>query len=197
MDRAGCGGRASPARVPPAPRFTDGWQFGPPDLVVSMPEAFEVPASGPDIFRNFVVPIADDRRRYVRAWEFRPGNTARRSSRDYRVRPYACVARARRSAMARRDTKAWCRSPSRTRTAISSAGRLDSGSRSGPCHECRGPYQHRPTSCSRCTFARPAVAKGSRRVSACISPTTLRMACRSRFAWADRTSISPPVRRNT
>ena len=45
-----------------------------PDLVVSMPEAFEVPASGPDIFRNFVVPIAHDRRRYVRAWEFRPGN---------------------------------------------------------------------------------------------------------------------------
>ncbi len=63
-----------PGRVPPAPRFTDGWQLGQPDLVVSMPEAFEVPAAGPDIFRNFVVALAHDRRRYVRAWEFRPGN---------------------------------------------------------------------------------------------------------------------------
>ena len=32
-------------------------------------------AAGPDIFRNFVVAFAHDRRRYVRAWEFRPGNS--------------------------------------------------------------------------------------------------------------------------
>ena len=29
---------------------------------------------GPDMFRNFVLPVPVERLRYVRAWEFRPGN---------------------------------------------------------------------------------------------------------------------------
>ena len=61
-----------PARTPPLPRFTDGWQLGPPDLIVTMDEAFEVPARGPDVFRNFVVPLDLDRDRWVRAIDFRP-----------------------------------------------------------------------------------------------------------------------------
>lgn len=47
-----------------------------PDLVVAMDEVFVVPASGADIFRNFVVPLNVGGRRLVRAWEFRPGNDA-------------------------------------------------------------------------------------------------------------------------
>jgi len=39
-----------------------------------MPEPFEVPASGADVFRNFVLPVPAVGRRWVRAWEFRPGN---------------------------------------------------------------------------------------------------------------------------
>ena len=61
-----------PARTPPLPRFTEGWQLGPPDLIVTMDEAFEVPARGPDVFRNFVVPLKLDRDRWVRAIDFRP-----------------------------------------------------------------------------------------------------------------------------
>lgn len=59
---------------PLSPAFTPGWQLGEPDLVVSMPEGFSVPADGPDVFRNFVLPLPLGERRYVRALEFRPGN---------------------------------------------------------------------------------------------------------------------------
>src|SRR4029453_18022616 len=45
------------SRTPPLPRFTEGWQLGPPDLAVTMSEAYEVPASGPDVYRSFVVPL--------------------------------------------------------------------------------------------------------------------------------------------
>jgi len=61
-----------PAKLPPLPTFTDGWQLGPPDLTVSMSEPFEVPARGPDVYRNFVVPLSLDRDTWVRAIEFRP-----------------------------------------------------------------------------------------------------------------------------
>jgi hypothetical protein len=61
-----------PARLPPMPAFTPGWQLGPPDLVVSMSEAFEVPAYGPDVYRNFVVPLNLTEDKWVRAVDFRP-----------------------------------------------------------------------------------------------------------------------------
>ena len=37
--------------------FTEGWQLGQPSLVVKMPDAVEVPATGPDVYRSFVVPL--------------------------------------------------------------------------------------------------------------------------------------------
>jgi hypothetical protein len=58
--------------LPALPRFTEGWQLGPPDLAVTMAEAFEVPASGPDVYRSFVVPLNLDRDVWVRAVDFRP-----------------------------------------------------------------------------------------------------------------------------
>jgi len=61
-----------PAHLPPVPHFESTWQIGPPDLVVTMPEAFEVPAGGADIYRNFVVPLGVDHDVWVRAIEFRP-----------------------------------------------------------------------------------------------------------------------------
>jgi hypothetical protein len=62
------------ADAPPAPTFPDGWQMGKPDLVLEMPEAFVVPADGPDLFRNFVVPSGLQQGRWIRAIELRPDN---------------------------------------------------------------------------------------------------------------------------
>ncbi|HJQ26146.1 MAG TPA: tetratricopeptide repeat protein [Blastocatellia bacterium] len=64
----------APADLPPAPRFTAGWQLGPPDLVVQMPQAYRLAADGPDVFRNFVIPIPVTSTRYVKAVEILPGN---------------------------------------------------------------------------------------------------------------------------
>ena len=62
------------AAAPPPPRWSDGWTWGPPDLVVTMDEPFEVPAEGSDIYRNFVLGgRGPDRNRPVKAWELDPG----------------------------------------------------------------------------------------------------------------------------
>ena len=58
---------------PKPPRFNDGWQLGTPDLVLEMPEAFEVPADGPDIYQHFVLPTGLTEDRLVSAVEFQPG----------------------------------------------------------------------------------------------------------------------------
>jgi len=65
--------RGNAASMPKLPAFLDGWQLGKPDLVLEMPEAFEIPASGPDIYRNFAIPTGLTEDKYVRAVEFRPG----------------------------------------------------------------------------------------------------------------------------
>jgi mono/diheme cytochrome c family protein len=63
-----------PKDLPPLPKFDDGWQRGEPDLVLSMPEPFPIPADGPDIYRCFVISIPIDTDKTVAAVEFRPGN---------------------------------------------------------------------------------------------------------------------------
>ena len=63
-----------PSDLPPMPKFPEGWQLGTPDLVLSMAEAFPVPADGKDVFRCFVVPVELSSDRTVSAVEFRPGN---------------------------------------------------------------------------------------------------------------------------
>jgi tetratricopeptide (TPR) repeat protein len=56
------------------PHWAAGWQLGQPDLVVTFPEPYTLPADGPDISRVFVLRLPVDRVRYVRGVEFRPGN---------------------------------------------------------------------------------------------------------------------------
>ena len=51
-----------------------GWRLGKPDLVLTMPEPFEVPASGEDIYRYFVIPSGVTKDRAVSGFEFRPGD---------------------------------------------------------------------------------------------------------------------------
>jgi mono/diheme cytochrome c family protein len=64
------------ASAPPVPEFAAGWQLGEPDLVVEMPRAFEVPAGGPDIYRNFAIPLGLDEERWITAIEVRPQSRA-------------------------------------------------------------------------------------------------------------------------
>lgn len=64
----------NPAELPALPKTLPTWELGEPDLVVTMSEAFDVPAGGPDIFRCFVLPLNLPSDRYVRAFEFQPGN---------------------------------------------------------------------------------------------------------------------------
>jgi len=61
-------GAASPDVLP-----SGAWRLGPPDLVLTMP-AYTLRASGDDMYRHFVLPVPIPARRYVKAWELRPGN---------------------------------------------------------------------------------------------------------------------------
>ncbi len=61
------------SKTPALPHFTAGWHLGKPDLIVTMPKGFSLPASGPDIYRNFVVPLNLTEDKWVRAVEFHPG----------------------------------------------------------------------------------------------------------------------------
>jgi len=64
-----------PAERLPAPKLSDDrWRLGPPDLLVEMPVDFEVPASGDDIYRYFVVPSELTETREIVAIDFRPGD---------------------------------------------------------------------------------------------------------------------------
>ena len=60
--------------LPPLPKFTDGWQLGPPDAIVEMPEAAEIPADGRDIYLNVLLPLKVPTGKFIRAVEFHPGN---------------------------------------------------------------------------------------------------------------------------
>lgn len=60
--------------LPPVPKFTEGWAFGEPDLVVKMAQEYLVPAEGRDIYRAFTVPLNLTEDKYVRAVQYRPSN---------------------------------------------------------------------------------------------------------------------------
>ncbi|MEI9972195.1 MAG: tetratricopeptide repeat protein [Ignavibacteriota bacterium] len=63
-----------PGETPTPPHFDSDWQLGKPDLVIEAPAAFALPASGPDVYWNFVFVPALTARRWVRAIEIRPGD---------------------------------------------------------------------------------------------------------------------------
>jgi Flp pilus assembly protein TadD len=60
--------------LPPRPQWTEGWQLGAPDLVVSLPSPYVLRPGPREVFRAFVIPIPLDAARYVRGVEVRPGN---------------------------------------------------------------------------------------------------------------------------
>lgn len=60
-------------KLAPLPTFPPGgWKLGEPDMVVTLPEAFDVPADGADIYRMFVLPLNLPEDRWVTAVEIRP-----------------------------------------------------------------------------------------------------------------------------
>ncbi len=60
-------------KLPPLPKFpAGGWTLGTPDLVVTLPEAFDVPADGKDIYRMFDLPLGLKEDQWVTAVEIRP-----------------------------------------------------------------------------------------------------------------------------
>ena len=60
--------------APNTPMTKDGWQLGKPDLVLSLPQPYLLPAGGTDVFRNFIFPVSITSGRYVKALEILPGN---------------------------------------------------------------------------------------------------------------------------
>ncbi len=68
-------GMPAGAPLPGPPKFAEGWLHGPPDLVLDLP-AFTLRADGGDVFRNFVVTVPGRARRFVRSFQFIPGNRA-------------------------------------------------------------------------------------------------------------------------
>ena len=63
------------AKDAPEPRkFTSDWPLGEPDLVLTMPEPYEVSATGDDDFRVFVLKTNFTKDRWIRAVDFKPGN---------------------------------------------------------------------------------------------------------------------------
>jgi hypothetical protein len=58
---------------PPRPEFPTSWTIGTPDLVVSMPEDFKVPASGTVEYQYFEVPTNLMEDKWVEAFQILPG----------------------------------------------------------------------------------------------------------------------------
>jgi len=63
------------SEAPAAPKWSDGWQLGTPDLIVRLAQPFKLSADGPDVYRNFVIPIPTTARRFVKGVELQPDNS--------------------------------------------------------------------------------------------------------------------------
>jgi hypothetical protein len=62
------------ADLPPAPVYTDGWNIGTPDEVLSMQEDYPIPATGEIPYQYLVVPANFAEDRFITDWEIRPGD---------------------------------------------------------------------------------------------------------------------------
>lgn len=65
----------NPSDLPPPRTFSEEWSLeGGPDLVLDIGVDYPIPASGPDIYRCFVVPTSLPRDVYIAGIEYQPGN---------------------------------------------------------------------------------------------------------------------------
>ncbi len=63
--------QGNPRTAPPLPKFPTDWQLGRPDVVVEMNGSFDVPASGPDVYRAFVFQLDLPEDKWVKAVEIK------------------------------------------------------------------------------------------------------------------------------
>lgn len=66
-----------PADARPNPTFTNGWQIPTPDVVIEMPEPFDVPAKGTVEYVYYIMPTGLTEDKWVTMAEARPGDEAR------------------------------------------------------------------------------------------------------------------------
>jgi tetratricopeptide (TPR) repeat protein len=62
------------ADLPAAPQFAAGWQIGRPDKIIEAEKPYTLPASGSDMYWNFIFRSPVDGTRWVKAIEIRPGD---------------------------------------------------------------------------------------------------------------------------
>jgi hypothetical protein len=71
------GATAGDPKDAPSPRvFADGWNIGTPDVVLEMPQAYDVPARGTIEYTYVIVPTNFKEDTWITAAEVRPGNRA-------------------------------------------------------------------------------------------------------------------------
>ncbi len=63
-----------PKEMPPSENYTEGWQIGKPDVVLTMPTEYSVPAEGVIPYKYFAVPTNFTEDKYVQFAEIRQGN---------------------------------------------------------------------------------------------------------------------------
>lgn len=63
-----------PKTKPPSFKTDTGWRLGEPDLILELPEDYQLPNEGKDVYRNIVLPFPLSSSRYIKAVEIKPGN---------------------------------------------------------------------------------------------------------------------------
>ncbi len=60
------------SKTPKVPTFPEGWVLGKPDLVLTLSRTIDVPADGPDLFRNVILPLDLPDDKWIAAVDFEP-----------------------------------------------------------------------------------------------------------------------------
>src|SRR5262249_9899512 len=60
--------------LPTLPKFEGGWTIGKPDVVLSMKDAYSIPADGTVPYLYFTIPTGFKEDKWIQAMEIRPGN---------------------------------------------------------------------------------------------------------------------------
>ncbi len=63
----------APEDLPELPGFSEGWRMGSPDVVFTLTEPIDIPASDASVMRNVTIPTGFDRDVFVSEAEVRPG----------------------------------------------------------------------------------------------------------------------------
>jgi len=79
------------AKAPKPPVFPEGWALGKPDAELAFPTIIDVPADGPDLYRNIVLPLDLPEDRWITAVDFGTSVRVFASNPNWYCRP--CVAK--------------------------------------------------------------------------------------------------------